>query len=109
MPVPGEGVNDAIPVEAPAGSVIVFHGNVWHGAFPKATDGLRLSVNAFYCGPQQRTQETFQHLVDAPMLERNPPRLRSLVGYDDPWGFDDARGPVPYHQRATSRAPGEAT
>jgi ectoine hydroxylase-related dioxygenase (phytanoyl-CoA dioxygenase family) len=103
MPAPGEGVGDAIPVEAPAGSVIVFHGNVWHGAFPKSTAGLRLSVNAFYCAPQYRTQETFRHLVNPAMLERNPARLRSLVGFDDPWGFHDAHGPVPYHQRTDRR------
>ncbi len=50
-PKPGEGVEDAIPVEAPAGSAIVFHGNVWHGAFPRLTPGIRLSVNTYYCGP----------------------------------------------------------
>ena len=41
LPRPGEGENSAIPVEAEAGSLIVWHGNTWHGAFEKKTDGLR--------------------------------------------------------------------
>ena len=32
---PPERVQDAIPAEAPKGSVIVWHGATWHGAFPR--------------------------------------------------------------------------
>ena len=98
-PKPGEGVQDAVPVEAPAGSVLVFHGNVWHGAFPRKNPGLRLSVNAYYCGPHYRTQESFWGRITDEMLARNGDRFRELVHYDDRWGFQDARGPVPYHAR----------
>ncbi|MDE0007280.1 MAG: phytanoyl-CoA dioxygenase family protein, partial [Gammaproteobacteria bacterium] len=44
QPKPGEGEDMAVPVEAEAGSLIVWHGNTWHGAFEKKTDGLRLNV-----------------------------------------------------------------
>ncbi len=98
-PKPGEGVEDAVPVEAPAGSVLVFHGNVWHGAFPRKNPGLRLSVNAYYCGPHYRTQESFHGRISDAMLARNGDRFRELVHYDDIWGFQDGRGPVPFHQR----------
>jgi len=98
-PKPGEGVDDAVPVEAPAGSVLVFHGNVWHGAFPRKNPGLRLSVNAYYCGPHYRTQESFHGRISDEMLARNGDRFRELVHYDDIWGFQDGRGPVPFHQR----------
>ena len=30
------------------------------------------------------------------MLARNNDRFRQLVNYDDPWGWKDKRGPVPY-------------
>jgi hypothetical protein len=30
---------EMVPVEAPAGSCLIFHGNVWHGAFDKKTNG----------------------------------------------------------------------
>ncbi len=102
-PRPGEGVRHAVPVEAPAGSVLVFHGNVWHGAFPRTNPGLRLSVNCYYCGPHFRCQEDFRGRVSETMLARNGDRFRQLVGYDDPWGFSDARGPVPYIDRDRSQ------
>ena len=49
-PKQGEGVEDAVPVEAPAGSVCVIHGNLWHGAFPRINPGLRITIVADYCG-----------------------------------------------------------
>ena len=49
MPSPGDGVEDAVPVEAAAGSLIVWHGNTWHGAYPKETDGLRMNVTTYMC------------------------------------------------------------
>ncbi len=98
-PRPGEGADKAVPVEAPAGSVLVFHGNVWHGAFPRKNPGLRLSVNAYYCGPHYRAQENFRGRIGEEIFDRNPPRLRQLLGYEDVWGFEDQRGPIPYSAR----------
>ena len=98
-PRPGEGVEKAVPVEAPAGSVLVFHGNVWHGAFPKTTPGLRLSINAYYCGQHYRAQEDFRGRIPNEVFDRQDDRFRQLLGYDDPWGFRDQRGPLPYWQR----------
>ena len=100
-PKPGEGVEDAVPVEAPAGSVLVFHGNVWHGAFPRKNPGLRLSINAYYCGGHYRAQESFRGRISEAMLARNGERFQKLVGYDDIWGFNDSRGPLAWHKRAS--------
>ena len=86
-------VEKAMPVEAPAGSVLVFHGNVWHGAFPKTTPGLRLSINAYYCGQHYRAQEDFRGRIPDEVFDRQDNRFRQLLGYDDPWGFRDQRGP----------------
>ena len=94
-----EGVNKAVPVEAPAGSVLVFHGYVWHGAFPKITDGLRLSVNAYYCGPHYRAQENFHGRISQEMKDRNSARFAELVGEKEVWGFTDKRGPLPFDAR----------
>ena len=98
-PEPGEGVEEAIPVEAPAGSVLVFHGNVWHGAFPRLTPGLRLSLSCHYVGPHYRLQENFHGRISEEMLARNDARFRELVNYDDPWGWQDSRGPIPWYMR----------
>ncbi len=87
-PVPGEGVKEAVPVEGPAGSLIVWHGNVWHGAFPKTTDGLRMNVTSYHCQKRLKTQEAYQWRVTEEMLERNPPEFARLVAADDTMGWD---------------------
>lgn len=88
-----------VPVEAEAGSVLVFHGNCWHGAFPKETAGLRLSVNAYYMQNYFKAQERFVEKVSQEMLERNGPRFASLLGFEDVWHFEDRRGPLPFRLR----------
>lgn len=83
-PRDGAGVADAVPVVAPAGSAIVFHGNTWHGALPRTLPGLRLTVSTLYCRMYVRPQERYDELVDAEAMARNPPRFRVLVGHDLP-------------------------
>ena len=88
QPRPGEGEDQAIPVEAPAGSLIVWHGNTWHGGFPKQTEGLRLNVNSYMCNSALKTQERYQRDVPQAMLDRNPPEFAELVGANDPMGWE---------------------
>lgn len=92
QPRRGEGENSAVPVEAEAGSLIVWHGNTWHGAFEKKTDGLRLNVTSYHCHRRLKNQENYQWRVTPEMLERNPPEFARLVGADDQMGWDE-RGP----------------
>ncbi len=89
MPKPGEGEDTAVPVEAEAGSLIVWHGNTWHGAFEKKTDGLRLNVTSYHCHRRLKTQEQYQWRVTQEMIDRNPPEFASLVGADDSMGWDE--------------------
>ncbi len=98
-PKPMEGVEEAVPVEAPAGSVFVFHGNVWHGAFPRINSGLRISINADYCGKHYRIQENFQGRLSEDVLQRNDARFRQLMNYDDALGWRNQHGPVPWQLR----------
>ena len=92
QPKPGEGVKRAIPVEAPVGSLIFWHGNTWHGAFPKKTDGLRLNLTSYICNRHLKTQERYQDAVPPEMLARHGASFARLLGADDPYGWDD-RGP----------------
>ena len=92
QPRPGEGENSAVPVQAEAGSLILWHGNTWHGAFEKKTDGLRLNVTSYHCHRRLKTQEAYQWRVTQEMLDRNPPEFARLVGADDQMGWDE-RGP----------------
>ena len=89
QPGPGEGEDRAVPVEAEAGSLIAWHGNTWHGAFPKQTDGLRLNVTSYHCHRRLKTQEAYQWRVTQEMLDRNPPEFARLVAADDHMGWDE--------------------
>ena len=89
QPRRGEGEDSAIPVEAEAGSLIVWHGNTWHGAFEKKTDGLRLNVTTYHCHRRLKNQENYQWRVTEEMLKRNPPEFARLVAADDHMGWDE--------------------
>lgn len=44
QPLKQEAVNRAVAVEAPAGSLVIWHGNTWHGSFPRVIPGLRTGM-----------------------------------------------------------------
>ena len=90
QPKPGEGEGRAVPVEAESGSLIAWHGNTWHGAFPKNTDGLRLNLTSYHCHRRLKTQEAYQWRVTQEMLDRNPPEFARLVAADDHMGWDES-------------------
>jgi len=74
-----------VPVECAAGSLIVIPGNTWHGAYPKSTDGLRVTlVHGFsrrYLQPYVSTD------VDEAVIARNPPEFARLLGRTSWMGF----------------------
>ena len=79
----------AIPVEAPAGSLIVWHGNTWHGSFPRKAPGLRLNVIMVFCRQYMKPINDFQHGISQEILDRNPPEFAQLVGANNPYPIDD--------------------
>ena len=89
QPKEGEGVAEAVPVEAPVGSLIFWKGNTWHGAFPKLTDGLRLNVTSYICHQRLKTQENYQQSVPRAMLERNSVEFARFVGAGDAYGWGE--------------------
>jgi len=86
-PRDGQGAREAVPVEAPAGAAIIFHGNTWHGAYARTEPGLRLTLSTLYCRMYMRPQERYDVLVGDEHLARNPERFRTLVGLDVPTGW----------------------
>jgi ectoine hydroxylase-related dioxygenase (phytanoyl-CoA dioxygenase family) len=86
-PRDGQGAAEAVPVEAPAGAAIVFHGNTWHGAYPRTSSGLRLTLSTLFCRMYIRPQERYDEIINDETLDRNPARLRRLVGKDVPTGW----------------------
>ena len=84
----GEGGNpDAIAVQAPAGSMIVWHGNTWHGAFNRRAPGLRVSMPVLMARPYMRTEEDLFRRAPEEALKRNPARFAYLVQQGIFYGF----------------------
>ena len=79
-PLPGEGADVARPVECPAGSMIVWHGNTWHGGFQRTKPGIRLSVGSIFSRPYIWPRHPLRDDVTQEMLDRNPPRFAKLCG-----------------------------
>ena len=77
--VVGEADSQAVPVEAPAGSLIVFHGNTWHGAYDRIAPGLRVSVHLLMVRPILRTREDLIGRIPQDVLDRNPARFAILA------------------------------
>ena len=91
-PKQGEALNKVVPVEAEAGSLIVWHGNTWHDPFPRESAGLRVSMMFYFCREYLTTQERYEDEVPQDMFARNEQRFSTLMGLNDPYGWD-ASGP----------------
>lgn len=91
----------AIPIEVPAGSAIVWHGNTWHGSFPRKMPGLRINLAVYFCRQYLQPQENYRDHVPDGLLEKYgaDSRLATLLGQDTQYGWRH-EGPRPdYAQR----------
>jgi ectoine hydroxylase-related dioxygenase (phytanoyl-CoA dioxygenase family) len=77
----------AIPVEAAAGSLIVWSGTTWHGSYPRKAPGIRANVIMVFSRPYMRPITDFRSMVTPEMLERNPPEFADLLGTRNPYPF----------------------
>jgi hypothetical protein len=76
----GEGGSvKAVPAEAPAGSLIVFHGSTWHGAYNRVAPGLRASVHLLMVRSMLRVAEDFYDRIPQQVLARNAARFAILT------------------------------
>jgi hypothetical protein len=69
----------AEPVEAPAGSIVIFPDGTWHGAALRSNPGERLMVLGTYQRPFMQSQEAFRQTVTHEALSRNPLRFAGLM------------------------------
>lgn len=68
------------PLEVQAGSIIIWHGNTWHGAFPRRVPGVRVSLVEYFSRSYLRPSEDLGPLISPEALARNPPRFAVLAG-----------------------------
>lgn len=97
-PRPNENVLDgpdanpmAIPVEVPVGSAVVWHGNLWHGSFPRKIPGLRLNLAVYFARPWWRLQEKYGDSLPADVIEHhaNNERFRQLANLNEILGWQE--------------------
>ncbi len=88
---------DSIPAEMPKGSVLVWHGSLWHGGGANRTDQPRVGVAMNYCAGFIRQQENQQLGIPREIAASFPKRLQELIGYgvyNGLMGHIDKRSPV---------------
>jgi ectoine hydroxylase-related dioxygenase (phytanoyl-CoA dioxygenase family) len=88
---------DSIPAEMRRGSVLVWHGSLWHGGGANRTSVRRVGIAMNYCAGWIRQQENQQLGIPREIAQRFSPRLRELVGYgvyNNLIGHIDRKSPV---------------
>jgi ectoine hydroxylase-related dioxygenase (phytanoyl-CoA dioxygenase family) len=89
------GANDddlCIPIIAKPGSLFVFHGNLWHGAYAKTDPGLRVHIITRFCRNYVTPAEDFDDVSDE-LVQRFGPEFGRLVGRDT-WQGYRGEGPI---------------
>jgi ectoine hydroxylase-related dioxygenase (phytanoyl-CoA dioxygenase family) len=72
---------DSIAAEMPKGSVLIWHGSLWHGGGANTTGDRRVGIAMNYCAGYVRQQENQQLGIPLEVARGFSPRLRELVGY----------------------------
>jgi len=72
---------DSIAAEMSKGSVLVWHGSLWHGGGANTTSEPRVGIAMNYCAGYVRQQENQQLGLPREKVQTFEPRLRELVGY----------------------------
>jgi len=75
------GSYESVPAEMPKGSVLVWHGSLWHGGGANDTSERRVGIAMNYCAGWIRQQENQQLGIPREIARGFSPRLRELVGY----------------------------
>jgi ectoine hydroxylase-related dioxygenase (phytanoyl-CoA dioxygenase family) len=73
--------HDSVGAEMPRGSVLVWHGSLWHGGGANRTRRRRVGIAMNYCAGWIRQQENQQLGIPREIARGFSPRLRELVGY----------------------------
>jgi ectoine hydroxylase-related dioxygenase (phytanoyl-CoA dioxygenase family) len=87
---------EAIPVEMPAGSVLLLAGRLYHGAGANTTSRPRLGVVIDYVQPWLRPCEAHTLSASHAQVRQLPQRLQELLGFNQPtpyFGFVNGRHP----------------
>ncbi|MGC4251561.1 MAG: phytanoyl-CoA dioxygenase family protein [Sphingobium sp.] len=87
-PLPGEGEDDRVPVNAPAGSLVFWTGRTWHGAFARSRPGLRVNLFMLFFRPHLRPMNHYREHISPEMLKKYP-GLARVLGMEIGDGWSD--------------------
>ncbi|MYB36267.1 MAG: phytanoyl-CoA dioxygenase family protein [Gammaproteobacteria bacterium] len=78
---------EAIPIECPRGSLIAFHGALWHGAYPKKTPGLRVTIANFFRHAAISPQDDIPNHFPKELADdcADPKTFHMLAGFGSPY------------------------
>lgn len=79
---------DTVVIEATPGSIIVWHGATWHGAYHRTKPGLRISNTILFARPYMRTEEDLSRSISQEILDRNSTRFAYLTHQAMPYGWE---------------------
>lgn len=72
----------AVKVEMPAGSAVIFAGNLFHRGGANRSNGTRLAITPQYCAPWLRQLENMVLAVPPELARQYSDRVQSLLGYN---------------------------
>ncbi len=72
---------DSIPAEMPRGSILIWHGSLWHGGGANETNETRVGIAMNYCAGWMRQQENQQLGLSLEQVRSFEPRLQELCGF----------------------------
>ncbi len=72
---------DIVQPQAPAGSLMVFDGRLWHGTGANSSNTDRLGILVTFCAPQFRQQENQTLAFDPALWDEVPEKLKERLGF----------------------------
>jgi len=85
-PTTGEGRNEAVAVEAPRGSIVIWTGHTWHRSGGRDKAGQRVALHTGFARPHLRVFESYEPEV-VERLTAKDQRFVRLLGADLPWEY----------------------
>lgn len=89
--LPGQENPNAIPLEIPVGSAVIWHGNTWHGSYPRTIPGLRLNLAQYMARPWMKLQERYGRGLPQEIIDRHrgDARFAQIVGLNETMGWQE--------------------
>lgn len=83
--------HNATPMELSPGDAVIWHGNLWHGSYPRTIPGLRLNLAVYYARSYWKLQERYADELPDEVIARhgNNPTFRQLAGFNDHMGWKE--------------------